>query len=341
MKSREYWLDYLRAFACILVTVGHLIMSFQDALILPDGSAVPVLIDLIYCFHVYIFFFCSGYLFQNVRENINHTKRTYVYQIEKCVDFLIVYVFFSGVTYAIKVVFSSDVNNAVEYNFLETLTKHPINQMWYLYAISTIYLFAHHIHSEKSVYIVSAFALLIKILVGIPAFAAVIPVPIKYLCQNMIWFVIGQLFAYKQIEPTWSISVLLALLFIALFIFKSVFDISSDVLNAMLTLLGILASEGIIRYLTKNKGATSGIWKYISKYMLQIYLLHTIFAAGIRIVLLKIGVTNVWPHLILGLLFSFIMPVLFAIIAERIGFLNVFFFPVKTFKSIYIKKHLK
>lgn len=341
MKHREYWLDYLRSFACVLVTVGHLLMSFQEAHILPSALVVPVFIDFIYCFHVYIFFFCSGYLFQGIKENENYSKRTYVYQMEKCVDFLLLYTFFSGITYAIKVVFSSDVNSAVEYSFLETLARHPINQMWYLYAMSTIYLFARQMDSNKSAYFVTAFALLIKMIASAPAFATVIPIPISYLCHNMIWFVIGQLFAYMQIELTKDISVLIAVLFIALYIIRSVCDVSSDVINAMLTLLGILASSGIIRYLTKNKEVTSGIWRYISKYMLQIYLLHTIFAAGIRIVLLKIGVTNVWPHLILGLFVSFAMPVLCAIIAERIRLLNIFFFPIRTIKSLCIEKESK
>ena len=336
MKTREYWLDYLRAFACILVTVGHLLRSFLDAQLLPEGLAVPLLIDLIYCFHVYIFFFCSGYLFQKTGRN--GEKRSYGYQLERCIDLMIVYVIFSGVTYVIKAVFSSDVNSAVEYSFLETLIGQPISQMWYLYAISTIYLFAYRMQSERSVYAVSVLALLMKILIGIPAVAAALPLPIHYLCQDMIWFAMGQLFAHKQVELGRNLSVLLASLFLVLFALRSYFDVSSAVLNAVLTLLGILASAGIVRWLTKNKGATSGFWHYVSKYMLQIYLLHTIFAAGIRIVLLKVGVTGVFPHLILGLLFSFAMPVLCAVIAERVKLLNVVFFPVKTIKSLYAEK---
>ena len=57
MKYREPWLDYLRAFACILVALGHLLMSFQDAHIIQKGWPASIFIELIYCFHVYIFFF--------------------------------------------------------------------------------------------------------------------------------------------------------------------------------------------------------------------------------------------------------------------------------------------
>ena len=139
MKCREIWLDYLRAFACILVTLGHLLMSFQDAHIIQQGKAVSLFVELIYCFHVHIFFFCSGYLFQSRTHKSLKEIRTY--KIERSINYLILYVVFSGITYAIKLVFSSDVNTAVEYTFFDTLLKHPINQMWYLYAISLIYLF--------------------------------------------------------------------------------------------------------------------------------------------------------------------------------------------------------
>ena len=332
MKTREYWLDYLRAFACILVTMGHLLMSFQDSHIIGGGSVVSILIELIYCFHVYIFFFCSGYLFQN--RNLSSAKSASLYRIEKCVNFLILYIIFSGVTYAIKMLFSSDVNTSVEGSFLNTLFKNPINQMWYLYAIAIIYLLAHSIRSEKSAWILSLAALSMKVLVSIPVIGSRIPLPIHYLFENMIWFVLGQLFAYKKIRLGSSSSLIFLCLFASLFACRCVFDLDSELLNAMLTLLGILASAGILYNLTKHKTAIKGAWKYLAKYMLQIYLLHTVCAAGIRILLLKVGITHILPHLVLGMVFSFAVPVMCAILAERIKFLNIVFFPVQTVKEI-------
>ena len=74
--KRELWLDYSRAFACILVAVGHLLMSFKDAGIISENIFVDFLISFIYLFHVYVFFFCSGYLFQKSFEK-QKTKKEY------------------------------------------------------------------------------------------------------------------------------------------------------------------------------------------------------------------------------------------------------------------------
>ena len=331
MRKREYWLDYLRAFACILVTIGHLLMSFQDANIIREKLIVPTFIDLIYCFHVYIFFFCSGYLFQANKPKTAFTR------VEKCINFLCLYILFSGITYVMKIIFSSSVNSAIEYSFLETLLKYPINQMWYLYAISVIFLFSKFIDSEKTAYIVLGAALMMKI-ISISGADWLIPVPINYLCQNMIWFVLGQLFMYKQIILSKIITAMLTLLFIVLFAYRTICDLDSSLMNTLLTLLGLSASTGAVYYLTNKRTATAGLWKYLSKYMLQIYLLHTIFAAGIRSVLLKLGITHVIPHIVMGLVFSFVIPITCAIIAERIWFLNIFFFPVKTVKRLMANK---
>lgn len=334
MKQRESWLDYLRAFGCILVTVGHLLMSFQKEEIVQSGVAVTTFISLIYCFHVYIFFFCSGYLFQAKQNN---TTNSSLYRIEKCVNFLVLYVIFTTVTYLMKIIFSSSVNSAIENNLFDTLLKYPINQMWYLYAISVVFLFAHVIRSDKSAYILLLVALLFKI-VSISGLNSFIPIPIAYLFQNLLWFVIGQMFSYKQIRLSIRTSLLAALLFVVLFACKTLFEFNAEVVDAILTFLGVIASAGMVYNLTKNKSKAVGLWKYLSKYMLQIYLLHTIFAAGIRAVLLKIGISHACPHIILGLVFSFVPPVVCAIIAERMRMLNFFFFPIKTVKEFLASK---
>ena len=332
MKNRESWLDYLRAFACILVTLGHLLMSFQDANLIQQGKAVSIFVELIYCFHVYIFFFCSGYLFQG--KTHKSSKEIHTYKIERSINYLILYVVFSGATYAIKSVFSSDVNTDVEYTFFDTLLKYPISQMWYLYAIGVIYLFAYPIQAKKTENVVVGIVLLIKVLaIWNPA----IHVPVNYLFQNMIWFVMGQVFAYRKIKLNKSISLTSAVLFVIIFVIRSVFIVGSDLLKVMLTFLGIVASAGVVICLTKNMATITGPLKYISKYMLQIYLLHTICASGIRIILLKAGITHIAPHFIFGIVFSFIIPIICAMVAERIKFLNFFFFPTKSIKCLFSK----
>lgn len=124
MKERLISFDYLRAFACVLVTIGHLIISFQDSNIVNDSLFLDCFIKFIYCFHVYIFFYCSGYLFQKSGDNKLFKRKSVVYfRLEKFINFMILYVFFSGATYFLKVFFSSEVNSEVEYSFFLCFNK--------------------------------------------------------------------------------------------------------------------------------------------------------------------------------------------------------------------------
>ena len=72
-------------------------------------------------------------------------------------------------------------------------------------------------------------------------------------------------------------------------------------------------------------------------YSLEIYLTHTIFGSGIRIILSKLlHVNNLTIHLAAGLTASIIIPLAFTLFCNRLG-LN-FLFRIPSFKSILEKK---
>lgn len=334
MKKREIWLDYLRVFACVLVCMGHLLMGFQDAKIMTH-DVFSFAVDFIYRFHVYIFFFCSGYLQQKSFEGYGDRKAFLKNKIIRAADFLIVYVIFTGVTYLIKKVLSGDVNSPVEHTFFETLAWYPINQMWYMYAIGVITLCTPMLKTERTWKTLVAISLALKVVMCIPVCADMIPVPLNYLFDNQIWYVFGALWAYKRINPKKWIVLLITLFFVVVSTIDYFCGISSTFLNTLLTFTGLLASVGGFYVFTATHNKINAVWKLISRYMLQIYLLHTICAAGIRIVLIRLGIMNFWAHLPLGIVFSIAIPILCAMFCEKTKVLNILFFPSKTFKRIF------
>ena len=74
------------------------------------------------------------------------------------------------------------------------------------------------------------------------------------------------------------------------------------------------------------------------KYTFQIYLMHTIFAAGIRIILLKSGITKYLIHFLLGIIFSIYIPVLISIISNKIVYTNYLFYPIRTMEELKERK---
>ena len=334
--KRELWLDYSRAFACLLVAVGHLVMSFQDSVVLGENAFASCFIDFLYYFHVYIFFFCSGYLFQYGFSKIQDAKKRIQKRAFRCIDFAVTYVIFSVITYLIKTVFSGNVNSAVDESLLSVLFKAPVNQMWYLYAMVILLAVIPISRSEKSLYLILGISILAKITTWFINFSFFLP--LSYLCGNSIWFVLGMVWAYRKIRLKPWMAVTVGAVFSCMAVLAVVLNLKFQWLTTLLTLCGIIGAVEIIRLLTDKKEKPSWIWRILSQYMYQIYLLHTICAAGIRIVLLALDITNFWIHLVFGLIFSFAVPIVCAVIAEKSKILNIVFFPTKTLQTIVKKK---
>ena len=62
---------------------------------------------------------------------------------------------------------------------------------------------------------------------------------------------------------------------------------------------------------------------------MPIFLMHTLFAAPIRSVLLKMGVTNAVVHVVLGLSISFAGPIIATLIMKKTKWLEFFLYPNK------------
>lgn len=336
--ERKLWLDYLRAIACILVTLGHLLKSFLESNIICENVVISFFIQIIHHFHVYIFFFVSGYLFQQKYQIIVKEKEFCKYRIIRCFDFFIPYVVFSFITYFIKFFLSNDVNTPVNTSFLTVLFFEPISQMWYLYVSIILVLVVPGIKNKKFsiILLVAIFAKVLAYMVEYDIF-----IPLDYLIKNFMWFYLGMIWYYKRVKLKKKYGEMLAVIFLILSFFEYKLGISNVFFSMMMTLVSVIASVEIVRNITENKKSISVFWRICSRYMLQIYLLHTICAAGIRIILLRLNVTNTLIHFIFGLFFSFVLPIVCALIAEKLKVLNIVFFPSRTIKYLACNRNKK
>ena len=98
----------------------------------------------------------------------------------------------------------------------------------------------------------------------------------------------------------------------------------------IMILLGIYSSVMFISIFQDCKAITRFL-DFINKYSFQIYLLHTIFTAGTRIILLRLNIAQWWIHILLGTALGLAFSVLAAVIAKKVKCLNFFFFPSKVY----------
>ncbi|MBN1411897.1 MAG: acyltransferase family protein [Spirochaetales bacterium] len=328
--EREIWIDLVKFIACLFVALGHLFQSFHKSSIIPDSILYNYFNTAIYHFHVPLFFFCSGYLHQM------HIKKGLVAYgnniLKKLINLGVPYFTFSSITILMKFLFSGLVNSPISDNIIDALFLNPLAPYWFLYTLFFIFLITPRLTGHWKIGVFLCVAIALKILCY---YFNNMPFVITGVMANLIWFAMGMFI--QNFKCQFIKTLKLALPVIILFIISSyvsfMFRLDDTPTSILLTIIG---GSGII-FLSLAITKTGKFHKIIiitSKYTMPIFLLHTISAAPIRILFITMGVRDITVHILFGLIFSFMVPVLVAYVSEKTILLNIFFQPVKTFRHI-------
>lgn len=115
-----------------------------------------------------------------------------------------------------------------------------------------------------------------------------------------------------------------------LFLGLSIVVYMANVQNlAVSFVLGLMACTAVILLVVAHEDKSGKAMGFIAKYTMPIFLMHTLFAAPMRSVLLKMGVTNAVAHVGLGLGVSFVGPIVAACIMKKTKWLEFFLYPNK------------
>ena len=113
-----------------------------------------------------------------------------------------------------------------------------------------------------------------------------------------------------------------------LFLGLSIAVYMADVQNlAVSFVLGMIACAAIILLAVNFEEKSGKVMRIFAKYTMQIFLMHTLFVASLRAVLLKIGIINAAIHVALGLGISFAALIAAAWIMKRTKWLEFFLYP--------------
>lgn len=335
LKKRIEWIDYLKAFACFLVVLGHLLQSLQKINIDSNLNISSFLIWFIYLFHMPLFMCMSGFLYCKNKKDFswNEYKK---FEIKKIINLTIPYIFFYLLSLFINILFSSSVNTPKGINELIGIFNNPMAPYWFLYTLLSIFIVIPLIEKIlKKDYLVFTILSIFKIL---SLFIKTNIFFIDSIMEYGIYFYIG---AFIKEKNTKNNKLLISILAITYICFSLLFYILSnnlskhivDIFKLLFAISGILICISIFRYIKNSK-----VLDTFKKYTFQIYLTHTIFAAGVRILLLKLGVRNYYIHFCIGLLVSIYIPVFISIISDKILYTNIFFYPIRTIEKIKERK---
>jgi fucose 4-O-acetylase-like acetyltransferase len=329
MATRANWVDYGKGIGIILVVYGHLLSSAYHMGIKVPEQFFALSDSIIYGFHMPLFFFLSG-LFV---ENSLRKRGAKDYLVDKLSRIVYIYIIWSIIQVSIEVLFSSQTQRGTTISDLPAILYRPWGQFWFLYALLLMHItyavFSNFGKYAAPLLFVTAFILFFH------------PIPIGIMAlwsysTHLIFFVSGivfrnQVMRIEKIEvPFWMVVFLLAVLIgTGYFIFKNLLEpmrLSGSMQPyyfMVLAVLGTIACVVLAQYLARKNIAS--FLQVLGTYSLQIYLVHMLAGVGIRTVLLLVfGVRNWVVHIVVGVMFALITPILMQKISDRLNFPYLF-----------------
>ena len=333
--ERNVLVDRLKGYACFLVLLGHVIMGIRIA-----GIDIPEFFwgmeKFIWSFHVALFLFLSGVVYKMTGEWKGKQSK-WKFLLYKLYNLGIPYIAFS-VIYILINSLVGEANTGFAVSDIFYIWKTPVAQYWYLYAL--FFLFC--IWTAFSGVLKNWQITLIVVLIGYLAPLFGIPFgSLDVVFYSALAFGIGTFVNFESLTKLSNLSKCLIVLMhiVTGVVFVILNKIEAPFIKEIMILFGIYSSIMFISIL-QNCKSMARFLDFVNKYSFQIYLLHTIFTAGTRIILLRLNITQWWIHILLGTAIGLAFSVLAAVIAKKVKCLNFFFFPSKayTLKNLDFKR---
>lgn len=331
--TRVAWVDAVKLFACFLVVLGHLTMSMVSSGLLNESSSwYQFFIQTIYSFHVPLFFVCSGFLYQFHKHG--STPKSHVRSIKKKALALgVPYVVFSSLTLLLKNIFSSEVNNAAT-PFVRTLLIEPIAPYWYLYTLFLLFCLIPRQSNARNIIRLFIVSLLIKCIYVSCHFCWVLPDLVQKVAACSVWFSFGMLVSIDGLRASIlnKRAGIIGFLVAIVIAFLNYQEENPDrVLQFILAILFVYAILDLAVH-AKGLNTHASLLAHLGIYFMAVYVLHTICAACIRSILLRIGIVSLPINLFIGLIVSILVPIAVYRVSLSHWWMLFFFEPLKALK---------
>lgn len=327
--ERNVLVDKLKGYACFLVLFGHVIMGIRLA-----GIPIPVFFEgveqFIWSFHVALFLFLSGVVYKETGEwRGKGTKWRFIGH--KLLNLGVPYVVFSVVYILINCLVGQANTQSSMWDAL-MIWKTPVAQYWFLYSLFFLFCIWTCLSGLLKNWHITLIMVVIGyglpfLGIGLGSFDVVFYSAVAFglgTCIRFSWLV--------KLPTIWKCVVIVA--HVATGVLLIVYGlIETIVFKECMIVFGIYASILFISLLGECKPIARFLL-FVNKYSLQIYLLHTIFTAGVRIVLIRLHVTDWIIHVAVGTACGLGLSVAAAMIAKKTKWLDLLFFPTKAYQAI-------
>lgn len=324
-KNRIHWIDYAKGIGIFLVVLGHVCRGLVDSELLNASSPTVKFVDQwIYAFHMPLFFFLSGLLIHSAAS-----KPWQFFLVDKVRTIVYPYLLWAILQSGLMSVAASYTNASASLADLWRIIYEPVFIFWFLYVllvIMVLYKLMMQIEPRPFYFLIFSVGLYFIHLAGISDVTWTIP---DLVCRYAIYFGVGAIVSRSPILPLINQAKPMTLMTISIGGFLTIAAFvwlqlaTQELLIPLFGILGTGATVAFAVLLERFKLINFiKLWGLLS---LQIYVVHTIATAGIRIVLQKLlGVNDPFTHIFLGAIAGIYLPIAVHLFTQQMGFPYLF-----------------
>lgn len=334
MSKRIEWIDLLKGLAIILVVIGHVADGYINSnIFLEQRNILDIIFNIIYSFHMPLFFIASGILANYAYFSDKDIKKDKIKR--QILNLIYLYFFFSIIQWGVKYFTGNNVNNTVTINDLLLIFVKPMPPYWYIYDLIIFYslsIFLHKSDANKNIVLLICTLSICMLSLFKNPFMIRIYSLIKY----FIFFYIGLNYnilynIFKNNKYICIASTLIVIFIEFLFIF-----INKTISKTLIidVIIGYIISMLIIQVFSQIKNINKySVLKYVGKYSTEIYLIHSYFTYLNRIILLKINISNFCANFLANCFISIIACIIISKVLKKLNIYNLIFNPMKYLKE--------
>lgn len=315
---RIEWLDSLKGFAIFLVVVGHVVLGYLRAGTFSEHQwSLQLTHDLIYSFHMPLFFLISGFLYKLTWSKKNTGLLINI--VNKFLNLIPMYLLFSVVFWVFKYYGSlyGNIQMSDHYNFIDLFNIYitPLAYLWFLYVLIWLFVFVPILESLfKPLLVFISFLMLYLFLPPVEGIFKII----NSIIYGGVYFTLGSVIYiyYEHIKNIISNN-LLIIGFISIFMASISFPyITEHNIFKSVCALGASSFVAILFFKLKDRKCVT-FWNVCGRYSLGIYILHLYFTGPLRTVFKYLFIDNIMVVLILSCIISTIAPIFIVMFFDK------------------------
>lgn len=302
--TRSDWVDIAKGFGILLVVYGHVARGLVNGGVAMDPGWFARLDSAIYAFHMPLFFLLSGWFF--VGSLTRRGPRDYV--AGRIATVLWPYVLWSLLQGGIELLMSRWTSKPVTLAEVLALGWTPRAQFWFLYALFLMSLMGVAMCWRRPKAGVAVLTLTGAALMALQQRDW--PMPAALVSSHLLYFAAGAWLGSRRPDAATVVRLSLAGMVVGAVATMALLPLGLDdpkLMKLAGALVGLCAVCALsVRLAVQGQGQRMAA---LGRASMAIFLAHILVASGARIVLTKVfGITNPWPHLILGVAAGTLLP---------------------------------